>query len=216
MKHCTRAAAAIELPNKYSKVSPKGDLVLCKVAEAEEQTTGGLLLPTSAQTKPTSGDIVALGDGRVGGNVQDFNLEIGQTVVYSKFGIGSTDLDIQGQRHTMLREDDCIGIMPRSGATASDIPELRPVGDRVLLKVQEETSVTAGGLMLPDSARERPMSGAVVRVGPGKRDKDGSRKTPKVKEGDTVLYFKYAGETMETPEGKQFIVVHEQDILCKC
>ena len=81
-----------------------------------------------------SGDIVALGDGRVGGNVQDFNLEIGQTVVYSKFGIGSTDLDIQGQRHTMLREDDCIGIMPRSGATASDIPELRPVGDRVLLK----------------------------------------------------------------------------------
>jgi co-chaperonin GroES (HSP10) len=81
------------------------------------------------------GDIVALGDGRVGGNVQDFNLEVGQTVVYSKFGIGSTDLDIQGQRHTMLREDDCIGIMPRSGATASDIPELRPVGDRVLLKV---------------------------------------------------------------------------------
>ena len=82
MKHCTRAAAAIELPNKFSKargyisryprenqpgysvgktlliflqVSPKGDLVLCKVAEAEEQTTGGLLLPSSAQSKPTSG-----------------------------------------------------------------------------------------------------------------------------------------------------------------
>jgi len=81
------------------------------------------------------GDIVALGDGRVGGNVQEFSLEVGQTVVYSKFGIGSTDLDIQGQRHTMLREDDCIGIMPRSSATASDIPELKPVGDRVLLKV---------------------------------------------------------------------------------
>ena len=48
------------------------------------------------------------------------------------------------------------------------------------IQVQEETSVTAGGLMLPDSARERPMSGSVVRVGPGKRDKDGSRKTPKV------------------------------------
>lgn len=89
----------------------------------------------------TSGDIVALGDGRVGGNVQDFSLEVGQTVVYSKFGIGSTDLDIQGHRHTMLREDDCIGIMPRSGATASDIPEMRPVGDRVLLKV----STTSAG-----------------------------------------------------------------------
>ncbi|KAL3144861.1 hypothetical protein ABBQ38_001964 [Trebouxia sp. C0009 RCD-2024] len=216
MKHCTRAAAAIELPKKFGKVSPKGDLVLCKVAEAEEQTTGGLLLPSSAQSKPTSGDIVALGDGRVGGNVQTFDLQVGQTVVYSKFGIGSTDLDIQGQRHTMLREDDCIGIMPKSNATASDIPELKPVGDRVLIKVQEQTAVTAGGLMLPESARERPMCGAVVSVGPGKRDKDGSRKTPKVKEGDTVLYFKYAGEAMETPEGQQYIVVHEQDILCKC
>lgn len=82
----------------------------------------------------TSGDIVAIGDGQVGGNVQKFDLQVGQTVVYSKFGIGSTDLDIQGQRHTMLREDDCIGIMPKSNATASDIPELRPVGDRVLIK----------------------------------------------------------------------------------
>lgn len=145
------------------QVSPKGDLVLCKVAEAEEQTTGGLLLPSSAQSKPTSGkypcdpqliplsahrqqayvhitgDIVAVGDGRVAGNVQTFDLQVGQTVVYSKFGIGSTDLDIQGQRHTMLREDDCIGIMPKSNATASDIPELKPVGDRVLIKASKLT-----------------------------------------------------------------------------
>lgn len=48
------------------------------------------------------------------------------------------------------------------------------------LQVQEQTSVTAGGLMLPDTARERPMSGQIVRVGPGKRDKDGTRKAPKV------------------------------------
>ena len=80
---------------------------------------------------------MALGDGQVGGNVQKFDLQVGQTVVYSKFGIGSTDLDIQGQRHTMLREDDCIGIMPKSNATASDIPELKPVGDRVLIKVTD-------------------------------------------------------------------------------
>ena len=77
---------------------------------------------------------MALGDGQIGGNIQKFDLQVGQTVVYSKFGIGSTDLDIQGQRHTMLREDDCIGIMPKSNATASDIPELKPVGDRVLIK----------------------------------------------------------------------------------
>lgn len=66
--------------------------------------------------------------------MQEFSLEVGQTVVYSKFGIGSTDLNIQGETHTLLREDDCIGIMPRSNATADDIPELRPVGDRVLIQ----------------------------------------------------------------------------------
>ena len=82
-----------------------------------------------------AGDIVALGDGKVGGNVQEFSLEVGQTVVYSKFGIGSTDLNIQGESHTLLREDDCIGIMPRSNATADDIPEMKPVGDRVLIQV---------------------------------------------------------------------------------
>ena len=164
---------------------------------------------------------------------------------------------LQGETHTLLREDDCIGIMPRSGATAADIPQLRPVGDRVLIKVardwldssvaaevptaaacgacilikarqncfsihkciqpsstaevvaalklcesmqsgppqlfdspmkhvdgavqvQEQASVTAGGLMLPENAREKPISGTVVRVGPGKKDKDGTRKTPKV------------------------------------
>lgn len=87
-----------------------------------------------------TGDIVALGDGRVGGNVQTFDLQVGQTVVYSKFGIGSTDLDVQGQRHTLLREDDCIGIMPKSNATASDIPELKPVGDRVLIKASKPTT----------------------------------------------------------------------------
>lgn len=83
-----------------------------------------------------AGDIVALGDGKVGSNVQEFSLEVGQTVVYSKFGIGSTDLNIQGETHTLLREDDCIGIMPRSNATADDIPELKPVGDRVLIQAR--------------------------------------------------------------------------------
>lgn len=58
--------------------------------------------------------------------------------------------------------------------------------------MQEETAVTAGGLMLPESARERPMSGAVVSVGPGKRDKDGSRKTPKVMLGACCYYDLHA------------------------
>lgn len=76
-------------------------------------------------------------------------------------------------------------------------------------------SVTSGGVMLPDSAKERPLSGVVVRTGPGKRKEDGTVEKPKVKDGDKVLYFKYAGESMETTKGEEFVVLHETDILCK-
>lgn len=82
-----------------------------------------------------TGDIVALGDGQVGTQQHEFTLKVGETVLYSKFGIGVTDIEIQGQEHILLREDDVIGVMPRSSATAADIPELRPIGDRILVKV---------------------------------------------------------------------------------
>jgi chaperonin GroES len=101
------------------QVLPKGDLVLARVAEAEETTTGGILLPGSAQARPTSGDVVALGDGQVGSRQHAFSLEGGETVLYSKFGIGVTELEVQGQTHILIREDDIIGVMPRANATAA-------------------------------------------------------------------------------------------------
>jgi chaperonin GroES len=197
------------------QVTPKRDLVLAKVADMEEKTTGGILLPTAAQTRPTSGDVVALGDGQVGPKQHEFSLKVGDTIIYSKFGLGATDLEVQGAEHILIREDDVIGIMPRSAATADDIPELRPIGDRVLLKVLEQGAVTVGGVILPDSAKERPLSGVVVRTGAGKQGDDGKRVPLKVKEGDRVVYFKYAGDAMETPDGSKYIVLHESDILCK-
>ena len=104
---------------------PKGDLVLAKVAEAEEKTTGGILLPGSAQTRPTSGEVVALGDGQVGTKQHAFTLKGGETVLYSRFGIGATELEVQGEQHLLIREDDLIGIMPRPNATAEGAPAPR-------------------------------------------------------------------------------------------
>jgi chaperonin GroES len=176
------------------------------------------MLPVSAQRLPTSGDVVSVGDGRVPGSDTPRPLELaaGDTILYSKFGLGCTDLKLGGEIHILLRASDVIGAMPRPGARAEDIPDLRPLGDRVLLRVQEAASVTAGGVVLPDSAKERPMAGEVVRTGPGKWDEDaGERVAPKVQAGDRVLYFKYAGDAMETPTGEKFVVLHESDILCK-
>jgi chaperonin GroES len=204
---------SLKLTRNSLQVSPKGDLVLAKVAEMEDKTTGGILLPTSAQKRPTSGDIVAVGDGQVGSKTHEFTVKPGQTILYSKFGIGATDLTIQGAEHIMIREDDIIGVMPISPATAEDIPDLQPVGDRILIKIQEQGEVTMGGVILPDSAKERPVSGTVVRCGPGRVGDDGVRKAPKVKEGDKVIYFKYAGDAMQTPAGASYVVLHESDIL---
>lgn len=78
---------------------------------------------------------MALGDGRVGTETREFELKVGQTIVYSKFGIGVTDVQLKGDMYCLLREEDVIGVLPRSGATAADVPELQPVGDRVLIKV---------------------------------------------------------------------------------
>lgn len=203
------------LSSRESQVMPKGDLVLVKVAEVEDKTTGGILLPSAAQKRPTSGDVIALGDGKVANKTHEFMLKAGETVLYSKFGFGSTDLSLGGEDHVLMREDDIIGVMPRSNATAEDIPELKPIGDRVLVKVNEQEKVSLGGVLLPDSAKERPMSGTVVRCGPGKLGGDGNRTPPKVKEGDAVIYFKYAGDAMETPSGEKYVVLHESDILCK-
>lgn len=66
---------------------------------------------------------------------QEFDLSVGQTILYSKFGIGATDISVQGEMHVLIREDDVIGTMPRSGASAADVPELKPAADRVLIKV---------------------------------------------------------------------------------
>lgn len=190
----------------------------------ETKTRGGILLPAAAQKRPTSGDVVALGDGRPsdGGPLRPFTLKTGDTVLYSKFGFMYTDLKMAsgGEEYILIREDDVIGTLPRSSAVADDIPEMQPLGDRVLVAVQDTADVTIGGVLLPDSAKERPLSGTVVRVGPGKWDQSlnegkGGRVPIGVKAGDRVLYFKYAGDAMETPSGEQFIVLRGDDLLCK-
>ncbi|GBF92721.1 hypothetical protein Rsub_05090 [Raphidocelis subcapitata] len=218
-RRCVVARAeAVEVPSGFAKIVPKGDRVLVKVAAQEEKTRGGILLPVSAQKRPTSGDVVSLGDGRLGdGTVKPFTLKEGQTVLYSKFGFMYQDVKMGGDEYILIREDDVIGVMPRSNAQAEDIPELQPLADRVLVRIEDTADVTLGGVVLPDSAKERPLSGTVVRVGPGKFDQEaeGGRTKIGVAPGDRVLYFKYAGDNMETPAGEKFIVLRSDDCLCK-
>jgi chaperonin GroES len=92
---------------------------------------------------------------------------------------------------------------------------LKPLGDRLIVKAVEEEETTASGLVLPDTAKEKPQRGKVVAVGDGKWDEDGEKRIPlDVSEGDEVLYSKYGG-TEVTLEGEDLLVLRESDVLAK-
>jgi chaperonin GroES len=84
---------------------------------------------------------------------------------------------------------------------------IKPLADRVLIEPQEAQTKTAGGIYIPDTAKEKPQQGKVIAVGPGKKDEP-----MEVKAGDVVLYGKYAG-TEVTVEDKKYLIVKQQDIL---
>ena len=90
--------------------------------------------------------------------------------------------------------------------------KLKPLNDRVLVKRLEMEEKTAGGIYIPDSAKEKPMKGEVVAAGPGKLDDAGKRVKMSVKKGDTVLFAKYAGTEVKI-DGEDNLVMREDDIL---
>lgn len=92
--------------------------------------------------------------------------------------------------------------------------KLKPLGDRLIIKPVEEEETTASGLVLPETAKEKPQKGTVVAVGDGAIADDGSRRPLDVAEGDEVLYSKYGGTDI-TVEGEELLVLRESDILAK-
>lgn len=90
--------------------------------------------------------------------------------------------------------------------------DLRPLADRVIVKAIEAEEKTKGGIVLPDTAKERPQEGEVLAVGPGRRLEDGSLVPPAVKVGDRVLYSKYGGTEVKLG-GEEYLILREDDIL---
>ena len=96
-------------------------------------------------------------------------------------------------------------------ATASS-KKLRPLGDRVVIKPTPRDEVTKSGIVLPDTAKEKPQEGLVLAVGPGKTLDDGTREKMDLKEGDRVLYGKYAGTEFKV-DGEDLLIVSQKDVL---
>ena len=88
----------------------------------------------------------------------------------------------------------------------------RPLGDRVLVKRVEEESKTKGGIIIPDTAKEKPQEGEVIAVGPGARDENGKRVEMDVKAGDRILFGKWSGSEVKI-DGDELLIMKESDIL---
>jgi chaperonin GroES len=174
-----------------------GDRVFVKAMEAENRSVGGILLPASSQGKSNQGEVTAAGSTK--------GVKVGDKIIYSKYA--GTEIELQGTSHMLLKEDDVIGLMP-----GSDVSQLQPLQDRVLIQVMEADDTTSGGLLLTEGAKEKPNIGKVVAVGPGKEVEDGEKIVPGVAVGDTVLYSKYSGTEFQGGD-KEYIVVRDADIM---
>jgi len=196
---CVYAATAV--PSQYKTVSPVGDRVFVKVDISTPVSTGGILLPSSAQKKPTQGEVVSLGDAK--------SIKAGDKVVYSKYA--GTEVAVDGSEYVLLKEEDVIGIL-----NSESITDLLPLGDRVLIEVAEAEDTTSGGLLLTSASSEKPTLGKVVAVGSGRvDDKTQEVVKPNVQTGSTVLYSKYSGTEFSGENDQQFIVVKESDIIAQ-
>lgn len=92
--------------------------------------------------------------------------------------------------------------------------KLKPLGDRVIVRPISEEEVSKGGIILPDTAKEKPQRGEIVAVGPGKLDENGKRIAMEVKKGDKVVYAKYAGAEIKVDD-EDLLILRESDILAK-
>jgi len=92
--------------------------------------------------------------------------------------------------------------------------KIQPLEDRIVVKQIEAEEVTKGGIVLPDSAKEKPQEGKVIAVGPGKVLESGERAEMPVKKGDTVIYAKYGGTEIEI-DGTEYVILRESDVLAK-
>ncbi|KAK4797498.1 hypothetical protein SAY86_029824 [Trapa natans] len=199
-------AATVVAP-KYTSITPLGDRVLVKIKNVEEKTQGGILLPTTAQTKPQGGEIVATGEGKKLGNTKiEIGVKTGAQVVYSKYA--GTELAFNGSSHLILKEDDIFGTLE-----TDDIKDLKPLNDRILIKVAPAEEKTAGGLLLTEASKEKPSVGTIIAVGSGPLDDEGKRTALPVSPGDSVMYSKYAGSEFKGSDGSDYIVLRVSDVI---
>ena len=115
--------------------------------------------------------------------------------------------------HQQLFEERSSNRIPQSGGLIVASVNIKPLEDKILVQANEAETTTASGLVIPDTAKEKPQEGTVVAVGPGRWDDEGEKRIPlDVKEGDTVIYSKYGGTEIKYA-GEEYLILSARDVL---
>jgi len=195
-------------------IKPLNNFILVKVAEAADQSEGGIILTAKAKQKKTEGLVIACGPGRTheeSGILLDIPVTPGESVIYGKYD--GTELDYDNAKHTLIRDSD---ILVKFSGDALSLDSVEMINDCVLVEVEESEQETAGGLLIAQSStsQKKPSTGTVVKVGPGRRTMNGDLVRMEVDLGDKVKFRDFAGNEVKIA-AKEYAVVRMPDILAK-
>jgi chaperonin GroES len=212
------ALGAVKLEGRTveGEVVPLNNFVLVKLAAAQEQTDGGILLTGKAKIVKTQGRVEAVGPGRThpdSGLTIPVPLSAGEGVVYGKYD--GTEIVYNDARHTIIRDDDVL-IKFADGDGALTIDNVEVIRDNVLVRVDTSEKTTEGGILIAktSSADKRPSTGEVIKVGPGRTASNGDLMPMEVSVGDMIKFREFAGNEVEI-DGQEYCVVKMADILAK-
>jgi chaperonin GroES len=134
-------------------------------------------------------------------------------MIKSSRGPGRLPRRYGGEAHRARQEKSlATATATKTPAKAKGKTKLQPLADRVVVRANERAEMTVSGIVLPDTAKEKPQEGTVIAIGPGRLDEAGKRITPEVKTGDTVLYARYAGSEVKI-DGEDLLILKETDVL---
>ena len=194
-------------------ITPLGDLVLVKVKDTLQASSGGVLLPDQSQERPTEGLVMEAGPGRIH---PDTGIRIpnpvskGVSVLYGKFD--GKAIEYKGEECQMIRDEDVM--LYYTGVTMS-LDNVHPCRDYVLVEIPEKKEqLTSSGVVIADmvTKNDLPCEGVVINVGEGRMNSSGKFSPPPVKVGDFIKFKDYAGNEVRI-EGKDYMLVQMIQIL---
>jgi chaperonin GroES len=192
----------LELPNY--RFRPLNDRVLIRRLGAEEESAGGVIIPDTAKEKPMEGEVIATGPGTRNelGQIVELDVREGDRILFGKWS--GTEVRLGGDDLLIMKESDVMGLLQAN--------RFRPLNDRVLIRRLGVEEKSAGGVIIPDTAKEKPMEGEVIATGPGARNELGQIVELDVREGDRILFGKWSGTEVRLG-GDDLLIMKESDVM---